>query len=654
MPKEPKFFIGIDIGHGETSASRIPGYHDQKISHIPLIDGQEKIISAICSNDGREWSLVASPTDLLKPHIRCTFKNQVNKLNEENREALREFGKLIFKRILEKDDELEYDPVTGEANFVICIACPTQWRKDDSSAPDEYLNFFRNEADILPAKMCINESDAAFFTHYNKEYSAGKDTLVIDLGSSTTDFTIYQNGKVIPDLCLSPQIGASRIEKSVTNLILQDEEARAKILEAARLRHQYKPDKYGPDVPDVDIDTQDETMAISMLARKAKENFFSDEPPLPHDYKPDPDIDYPGGSDDYDLRIVMKNLVPKQLWLKKHNDDKGLRTDIAYISLSHDEFIDMIRNFRIELLEDVKINAHKLEDYGVSPELVILSGGASRMNFFQHDVMSVFQDAEVKRDNAPAWVVSDGAAKYIQEHYKALNKMVDELQQADYGKLLVDSDIEATCEATRQLIPPILEELTGYYDYNAKLFVDTVAEFIKTLDPDNPQYYELFQSQAKKNLQHKVGLAISKAIKDVFNIDIDLSDIKLSIEFPMAQWPAGYFTRGQQGYRAVESIVTRIGNSMLEDDSLLPNDYHLAFNLNKSRNQAERQIIAKNLCESLSNAEQNPLGIGWNGEYLNTLTVKLKEMVLELAGQIFNERGLFQASVSASSPAKNK
>ncbi|MBO5242982.1 MAG: hypothetical protein J6B36_01960, partial [Muribaculaceae bacterium] len=61
----------------------------------------------------------------------------MNKLNEENREALREFGKLIFKRILEKDDELEYDPVTGEANFVICIACPTQWRKDDSSAPDE-------------------------------------------------------------------------------------------------------------------------------------------------------------------------------------------------------------------------------------------------------------------------------------------------------------------------------------------------------------------------------------------------------------------------------------------------------------------------------------------------------------------------------------
>lgn len=653
MSKEPKFFIGIDIGHGETSVSRCPGVHGQMISRIQLIDGRDKIISAICSNDGREWSLVASPTDLLKPHFRCTFKNRIKELNDENREALREFGKLIFKAILAQDHKLEYDPVTGEANFVICIACPTQWRKDDSSAPDEYLNFFRNEAGILPAKMCINESDAAFFTHYDND--AAKNTLVIDLGSSTTDFTIYQNGKIIPNLCVSPQIGASQIEQYVSDLILQDEESKAKIYEAARLRHQNKPDKYGPNVPDVDINPLDETKAISMLARKAKEEFFSDEPPLPKDYKPVPGKDYPRGTNDYDLRIGMSNLVSKESWLMQHNDlNEHRKIDIANIILDYNEFLSLIKKFREDLLNSVKENADKLKGDGVFPELVILSGGACRMNFFQHDVKTVFKDANVERDGEPAWVVSDGAAKYSEAHYKAQNMMVDELQQADYGKLLVDSDIEATCEATRQLIPPILEELTGYYDYNAKLFVDTVAEFIKTLDPDNPQYYELFQSQAKKNLQHKVGLAISKAIKDVFNIDIDLSDIKLSIEFPMAQWPVGYFTRGQQGYRAVESIVTRIGNSMLEDDSLLPNDYHLAFNLNKSRNQAERQIIAKNLCESLSNAEQNPLGIGWNGEYLNTLTVKLKEMVLELAGQIFNEKGLFQASVSASSPAKNQ
>lgn len=651
MPKEPKFFIGIDIGHGETSATRIPGYHGEAFSYIPLKKDKKKIISAICSNNGDKWQLISSSSDYTKPYVRCQFKGMINKLKPDDREALREFGKLIFNRILKEDNELEYDPVTGEANFVICIACPTQWRKDDSSAPDEYLNFFRNEAGILPAKMCINESDAAFFTHYDKD-SAGKNILIIDLGSSTADFTVYHNGKVLPYICKSTNDGASEIENIlVSEVIYKNEDAKKQIRKAALMRHSSESDpKYkDPKFYENAENTKNEEKAVELCVREAKENFFSGIPTLPKNYDPKRRFpeDYYAERDSrtFKLNILMASLVPLSAC------GKSAREDIIRLVFSYKNFIEIIQTYRDKLNDTLKNNAHLIHEQGIEKlDKVILSGGASSMNIFQEDVWSAYDGAQtpIDNDNASAWVVSLGAAKYIQAHYNALNKMLEELEKVDYGKLLVDSDIEAIREATRQLIPPVLEKLTGYYNYNGEQFVEAVAEFIKKLDPDNPRYRELFQRTARQNLQRKVGSAVSKAIMEVFNIDIDLSDIKLNIEFPMAPWKNGTFDCGQKGYRKVRDIVKEAGTTMLIHTSRLP---PVRFNFNYSRNKEQREFMAREIFSTLTT---NPLDIKWPEEYLKTLTAELKGMVLELARLIFNEKGLFQASVSASSPAKNK
>ena len=72
--KQPKFFIGIDFGHGETSVSRVPGINGQEVSRIPLRTSgnfmEQKVYSAICKNDNGNWQFVRSEEDFSKPDLR--------------------------------------------------------------------------------------------------------------------------------------------------------------------------------------------------------------------------------------------------------------------------------------------------------------------------------------------------------------------------------------------------------------------------------------------------------------------------------------------------------------------------------------------------------------------------------------------------------
>lgn len=209
------FYIGIDFGHGETSVSRVPGTNNQPVSRIPLrISGnfaEQKVYSAIYLDNDGKWQFVGSEEDLKRPEIKEGFKGMIHALDDDKREALCEFAKLVFKAILDNDKELHYNPETGDANFVICIANPSDWRRQNPNNPKEYLTFFQEEAGIKPAKMCINESDAAFYTKF-KGYVPSDKVFVIDLGSSTIDFTTYQNSICNRECCWGANLGAHLVE----------------------------------------------------------------------------------------------------------------------------------------------------------------------------------------------------------------------------------------------------------------------------------------------------------------------------------------------------------------------------------------------------------------------------------------------------------
>lgn len=414
-----KIFIGIDFGHGETSVSRVPGANGESISRIPLTKsgayGGKTVFSAICRNQKGEWRFVRSEDDFLSSDIQQAFKGKIEDLNNDQKVALREFAKLVFKTILTNDTDLRYNPETGESNFVICIACPTGWRKPgDSRIPDEYLNFFVKEAGI-PIRFCINESDAAFYRKY-KDYAPSDTVFVIDFGSSTIDFTTYHNSAIVRDCCWTRENGAHKIEDVIVDYGYTNKtnggKNRSNVLDIDAIRTGGK--------------LKDTHHAISLGARMEKEKFFSYE------------------MERYDLDLKFAKLIP---------DYNGDRTDVAFsVRLKKDEFFNLINTYVKSLKDTFSAAAKKLNGCGIYPNKLVISGGANRMPFVVDLIKESFPSVVKEHifvDNEPEWVVSDGAAKYTAAHWNALkdrDKLQDEF--SSWAKQNLDKKLRCVTIST--------------------------------------------------------------------------------------------------------------------------------------------------------------------------------------------------------------
>lgn len=408
------FYIGIDFGHGETSVSRVPGTNNQPVSRIPLrISGnfaEQKVYSAIYLDNDGKWQFVGSEEDLKRPEIKEGFKGMIHALDDDKREALCEFAKLVFKAILDNDKELHYNPETGEANFVICIANPSDWRRQNPNNPKEYLTFFQEEAGIKPAKMCINESDAAFYTKF-KGYVPSDKVFVIDLGSSTIDFTTYQNSICNRECCWGANLGAHLVEDKLVEYGYTSAEEKEENTKGMLLVQEEREKLH--------MGTADS--ALSLAARFEKEAYFTRL--------------NQSGFTTYDLNLKVRKLVAN--WPD--------RKQIAFcVEIETPKVNTIIKDYISDLSLALSNAAKKLQGYGISPNKVLLSGGASRMPFVKEITKEAFPNAEIVRDNYPEWVVSDGAALYAKTHIKALegrNKLQEEF--ATWAKAHLDDKLKS-------------------------------------------------------------------------------------------------------------------------------------------------------------------------------------------------------------------
>jgi len=579
----PKFYVGIDFGHGETSVSRVPGTNGQVVSRVPLrVSGDfsdQKVFSAICRDEKGNWQFVWSKEDLIRPDVMEGFKGMIKTRTSKQREALREFAKLVFKTILENDSELKYNPETGDANFVICIANPSDWRRQDPMNPKEYLSFFQEEAGIKPAKMCINESDAAFYTKFS-DYSPEDKVFVIDLGSSTIDFTTYYNSLCIHECCWGHNLGAHLVEdKLVEYGYMQAEEKEENAQNMIIVTQERNKLKLG----------QAEA-ALSLAARFEKEPYFTR---------------LQNGSTMYNLEVKVRELVPN--WPKK--------TQTAFtvvIDSSDVEFVikDYISDLSIALSNAVK----KLQDFGISPNKVLLSGGASRMPFVKELTQEAFPNADIIRDNFPEWVVSDGAARYAEVYSHALedrNKLQDEF--STWAKSNLDDKLKSVALSTFNSI--LKEKLRSglrskYIDesYGSLNTLETIAtELLESVT----KTYE-FKSKADSNFISVIDTFIKSKLESIIasnygkNVTIKESFIEPGETFSNI----GVGTDFLHGY--IAQIADGICNTIFESvdsldwsksrdkdtriklvDALLPNIDYDTFNHSIDLNQFITQAVGK-------------------------------------------------------------
>ena len=368
------YVVGIDFGHGETSAAICPiewdkdaGQRETKVEDIDLDCAARKkvITSAICHRGdsiliGEE--AFEHTTD--NNGIRLCFKQKPVSLEGEAENLMIDYMKAVYGRIRESRYELT------DENHIVYIARPSGWVEEEAK---ELYRQMAIKAGI-PLGGLTSESRAAIFyakspnVNFAKEISKG--AIVFDLGSSTLDFT-YLSDNVKP-IDYGYNLGAAIIDTAILeNMILKDEDAKEFV------------QKY-PEYRD----------ALKFKARKFKEDAYSR----------NEESKTIGG-------FPLANIISDEQ--ESYDDYADIYIKLRIANL--DELNNMISsstNYMENLREAMK-DFKETKIPGKTINGVFLTGGASRMNFIRPLISEAFglsiDKVRIDNDN-PSLTISRGIA----------------------------------------------------------------------------------------------------------------------------------------------------------------------------------------------------------------------------------------------------
>lgn len=362
-----EYVIGIDLGHGETSAAICPMQWDtldnqlDPAKDLEMEPNRKVIPSAITiTADGtaKIGTSAFDPNILKQAKVNVCFKKKPISMSGESEQLMIRFMKEVYRKIRENNSGMLTD-----TNHLVYIATPSGW---DKAAQDLYLRMATTAG--LPMGGITKESRAAFIrARHDQTANLGrnieKGAIVFDMGSSTLDFT-YINAEVLNPIDFGYDCGASFVEKSVFANLENSNEA------IQEFRSKY------PDLVDY----------LLFEVRRAKEEIYFD---TTRKYKKT--INFEDIVDDEDLEDERFRLKFEAGELNEFLESNG------YIGSIRDAMRHYLKNH---------IPGQKI--YGV-----FLTGGASRMDFIKPLVTECWNVPEDKifRDQDPSLTISEGVAE---------------------------------------------------------------------------------------------------------------------------------------------------------------------------------------------------------------------------------------------------
>lgn len=376
--------VGIDFGHGETSAGYVDsataiGYsiymQDLKVS------GDKTVIpSIILRTSTGEYVIDPSTNQIAKAAaVGIYFKAPIvgnslyERITDENKEFFRHFLSTVYSSIVGNSNN-PLHVANDIRDFEVYIACPSGW---DDVQIQAYKEFVRDECHI-PLVDIVKESRAAYIAARRKVIGGIRDqdgnVLVIDFGSSTVDFTYFDNESRFEPVHEGYPYGASQVEKDILAYLNEK-------VSGVKERLDSVIERYG------------KTRALNTILfaiRKQKEAYFSQ-----------------SNVDSFNLSIHLRDLLldktltgsyiePEEPFAKELLIEEILKKYIASLSEMLDDFAK--------------------KDGVTSIDKVILTGGASRMYFFRDLVSEKYnvskQDDTLIIDLDPSVTISQGIAAF--------------------------------------------------------------------------------------------------------------------------------------------------------------------------------------------------------------------------------------------------
>ena len=212
-----EYVIGIDFGHGETSAAFCPigwGLDPGELEVVKDIDfgSNRKVIPSAINIQANDDAFIGdsafSPERLKKADVEVCFKQKPTDINGEKEKLMIRYMHEVYSLIKEKNAALFNDN-----NHLVYIATPSGW---DQKTKNLYGQMAAKAG--LPIAGVTSESRAAF-VKAQQDVSSGlpqyidQGAIVFDMGSSTLDFTYLRGGQQPIDF--GYDCGASRVEKII-------------------------------------------------------------------------------------------------------------------------------------------------------------------------------------------------------------------------------------------------------------------------------------------------------------------------------------------------------------------------------------------------------------------------------------------------------
>lgn len=404
--------IGFDLGHGETAVAKA---RIESIEPPEMLEINNKKVQITALGWHPELGYLIGEQALIQAgvtQLQISFKKKPN--NDLNyRKTILNFLETYY-RLLKDSKQIE-----GGTTSQFFVGCPSGWSVSDR---EEYQLLLKESG--IPLLSVVPESRAAFMQakeagklDYDKLKSA---VLIVDIGSSTTDFTLVKSLHEIPIDFGSNDLGASLIDKAIFARTLANHEDKA-LLEQ------------------VFEDYPHHQARCELACRKAKEDYFSNEQLYSHPQS------FARGFESINEQIYF---IPQV--------NRVMAQEILNQPLPELEGNSWIQSFR----EAVNVAKEKLDQQGIVPRVVLMTGGASRMKFTREICEEIFPEPEsqLRPDPEPERCIALGLARVGRWDLRA-SAFKAEINQVFDSKKLKDLIERHIPELIELLVKPLSQGL---------------------------------------------------------------------------------------------------------------------------------------------------------------------------------------------------
>lgn len=372
MPKPDQEFIGYDLGHGETAIGRA---YAQSTREPEILEyrGEKSFVSAVAKSGkdiriGAEAvNLGALPAGRAKPKVWVKFKGR-DFADSEIIEPTQLFTGALFEA-LEAEKKISG---TSKSRFI--VGCPSGWSEKDREA---YRRVFEGAG--LKTVRIAPESRAALMTALEQGYltvdDARDSVLIIDIGSSTTDFTFCRDLEA-EDVGHNI-LGSGLLDTVILELNLARQPAKTKIDKLIKKYPHYRP-------------------ILEYWCRLAKEQFYNGD----------------GSPVEMIRRLPIDKGVFFEIRMDQADSNKIMSKKLEALNgFTWPDAFDYALRETLEMLD------------GREPNTVLLTGGASRLPLVVPACETAFKKSRIVRGAEPEFAIARGLAwlgrfEYLHKHFK--------------------------------------------------------------------------------------------------------------------------------------------------------------------------------------------------------------------------------------------